>query len=89
MNSKRFSAQYLILLLCFLFLFPGVSLAKTKLKLGHAGALNHPYHTGSLMFKDLVAEKSMGTSKLCFPRESTGQAKAVGEGAHLVLSTWF
>jgi len=84
MNNKRFPVQYFILLLCLLFLLPGVSLAKTKLKLGHAGALNHHYHAGSLMFKDLVAEKSNGDIEIVvFPANQLGKQRQLVEGAQL------
>ena len=84
MNNKRFSVQSLILLLCLLILLPGVSFAKTKLKLGHAGALNHHYHTGSLMFKKLVAEKSNGNIEIVvFPANQLGKQRQLVEGAQL------
>ena len=66
------------------FFLPVASNAKTKLKLGHPGALNHHYHTGALMFKDLVEEKSKGSIEIVvFPANQLGKQRQLVEGAQL------
>ena len=64
MRVKKFLLQTVIILACLFLVVPGVSFAKTKLKLGHTGALNHHYHEGSLLFQKLVAEKSNGDTEI-------------------------
>lgn len=82
MYSKRCLLPLLTLLICLL--LPGTSFAKTKLKLGHPGALNHHYHTGALMFKDLVDKKSNGDIEIIvFPANQLGKQRQLVEGAQL------
>lgn len=84
MFNKRLSGGCLALMICLLVLLPGTCLAKMKLKLGHPGALNHHYHQGALMFKDLVAEKSNGEMEVVvFPANQLGKQRQLVEGAQL------
>lgn len=84
MFSKRLAGGCLVILICLLMLLPTTCLAKVKLKLGHPGALNHHYHEGALMFKDLVASKSNGEMEIVvFPANQLGKQRQLVEGAQL------
>lgn len=84
MFNKRLIGGCLTVLICLLVLLPGTGLAKMKLKLGHPGALNHHYHEGALMFKDLVASKSNGEMEIVvFPANQLGKQRQLVEGAQL------
>ena len=84
MLSRRVTCLAVSLLAVLFIACPSASFAKTKLKLGHTGALNHHYHEGSLMFKDLVAKKSNGDIEIVvFPADQLGKQRQLVEGAQL------
>lgn len=57
---------------------------KIVLKLGHTGAPDHPYQMASVMFADLVSEKSNGMIEVkVFPADQLGKQKELVEGAQL------
>lgn len=57
---------------------------KVTLKLGHTGAPDHHYQTGSLMFAKLVSEKTGGMVEIkVFPSDQLGKQKELVEGAQL------
>ncbi|WP_461210834.1 TRAP transporter substrate-binding protein [Desulfocurvus sp. DL9XJH121] len=63
---------------------PGVSQAKTTMKLGHLSPVDHPYHKAALMFKDLVAKKTGGNVDVkVFPANQLGKQRELVEGAQL------
>jgi len=63
---------------------PGVSQAKTVLKLGHLAPTDHHYHKASVMFRDLVAEKTGGEVEIkIFPANQLGKQRQLVEGAQL------
>ncbi|MBA7561357.1 2,3-diketo-L-gulonate-binding periplasmic protein YiaO [subsurface metagenome] len=81
--------RILVVLFCVLFLLLLASTSwadndKVILKLGHTGSLTHHYHEGSLMFRDIVAEKSDGVIEIkIFPADQLGTQRELVEGAQL------
>jgi tripartite ATP-independent transporter DctP family solute receptor len=63
---------------------PGVSQAKTVLKLGHLSPTDHHYHKAAIMFRDLVAKKTNGEVEVkVFPANQLGKQRELVEGAQL------
>lgn len=63
---------------------PGVSQAKTVLKLGHLAPIDHHYQEASIMFRDLVAKKTNGEVEIkVFPANQLGSQRELVEGAQL------
>ena len=84
MRVQRLLVCSFVAFFVFFAALPGVSFAKTKLKLAHTGALNHHYHEGSLLFKKLVEERSNGDMEiLVFPADQLGKQRQMVEGAQL------
>ncbi len=84
MRVQRLLVCSFVAFFVFFAALPGVSFAKTKLKLAHTGALNHHYHKGSLLFKKLVEERSNGDMEiLVFPADQLGKQRQMVEGAQL------
>lgn len=63
---------------------PNAAAAKTTLKLGHTGALNHHYHLACLNFKEAVEKRTNGELEIkVFPSDQLGTQRQLVEGAQL------
>ena len=63
---------------------PSMACAKTTLKLGHTGALNHHYHIACLNFKEAVEKRTNGELEIkVFPSDQLGTQRQLVEGVQL------
>lgn len=78
---KRF---VMIALAVALLAVPGVSSAKTVMKLGHLAPTDHAYQRASVMFSDLVSKRTGGEIDIkIFPANQLGKQRELVEGAQL------
>ncbi len=67
-----------------LLLMPAVSQAQVTFKLGHLAPIDHHYHAGTVMFRDLVKKMSNGDINIkIFPANQLGKQRELVEGAQL------
>ena len=82
--SHAIRGFFVAVIACTLLAIPGVSQAKITMKLGHISPVDHHYHTGSIMFRDLVSKMTKGEIDInVFPANQLGSNREVVEGAQL------
>lgn len=81
---KKRIVMFMLLAILIVVFFANIAFANKILRLGHEMPENHPYHLGSVIFADLVKEKTNGEIEIkIYPHGTIGKQKEMAQAVSM------